>query len=154
MSDQVIDYTKYAPLHGFLSKKHSNEPFNTILDCAGADQELYSKSPIYLQSSGIFVVLGALPVASNPSLWTFISWGLWAQVTRFRPTILVGIPRRFRFFSATPDKETSEQVVDLFERGHIKAATAGVWKIEDAIVAYELLQSSRARGKIVIDVQT
>ncbi|EXJ77460.1 hypothetical protein A1O3_09686 [Capronia epimyces CBS 606.96] len=149
-ADEVVDYTAHDPLHTYFEKHHSSAPFDAIFDVAGTSNTLYTASPSYLTKSGIYIQLGAIHLTEGAWL-SIISGFFTILLNRLLPTILGGTPRRFLFYSATPNQKDSKKVIELAEQGKIKAVVDSVWKVEDVKKAYERAVSHRARGKIVID---
>ncbi|KAK5165376.1 zinc ion binding [Saxophila tyrrhenica] len=140
--DEFIDYTA-RPLPEYLSDKHSTQPFDAILDCAGI-QALYTHSPAYLKPSGAVVNVGSF----EGFLATFSNWFLNA----WRPTWLGGIPRRYIMFSTPPSTDATAITARLIDEGKVRMLIDSVWEIEDVVKAYARIATKRARGKVIVKV--
>jgi NADPH:quinone reductase-like Zn-dependent oxidoreductase len=130
-ADEVIDYRQHHPLHEYLrASPHSQQPFDAIIDCIGV-QDLYTHSPAYLArgEKKRYLNIGAL--TATPSLAGLLLWG-WRQFSnRFWPAVLGGVPRPYRFHSATPDIKTLNRVRQLVAEGKLKQVVDSIWEMED-----------------------
>ena len=152
MLTQVIDYTIHSPLHEYLIEHHSQQPFNAIHDIVG-NKDLHTHCPTYLTEDGLFDSMGAMAEVGNPSWAGLLRWVFREKLERFRPVMLGGIPRQHRMHNAFKTQTNSQRVVKIAEEGKLKVPVDSVWKMEDAVKAYEITTSLRARGKVVIAVQ-
>lgn len=115
-----------------------------MLDCVGL-QALYVNSPTYLKPDGIVINIGSME-GSGTILknWIFNTW--W-------PTWLGGVPRRYIMFTTPPTKEDAVVLIKLVEEGEFKISVDSVFKMEDAIKAYERVASMRACGRVIVKVE-
>ena len=55
--------------------------------------------------------------------------------------------------NAFKTQANSQRTVKLAEEAKLKVPVDSVWKMEDAVKAYEITTSLRAKGKVIIAVQ-
>ncbi|OCK84213.1 NAD(P)-binding protein [Lepidopterella palustris CBS 459.81] len=142
-ADEIIDYRVHDPLTKYLAEKYAAEPFDVILDTIGV-QELYEHSPDYLKENGIHINVGV-----NKGLKTFLRWGKNAWL----PTAIGGVPRKYCMFNTVLNMRMAGVVADLVDERKLRTVIAEVFEMENALKAYDLLLSQRARGKVVVKVQ-
>ncbi|KIH90551.1 hypothetical protein SPBR_00295 [Sporothrix brasiliensis 5110] len=145
-ADAAVDYTQHASLPAFLAAEFgsADAQFDLIYDCVG-DQALYLQSPAYLRpKTGALLCIVAGPV------------GVPAVVrNRLLPAALGGTPRAYRMLGLMPSGDLARQVVRMVEDGTIaQMPIDSVWPMTDVVAAYEKLMTKRARGKIVIQVES
>jgi NADPH:quinone reductase-like Zn-dependent oxidoreductase len=138
----VVDYKQHDPVHAHLISAYASRPFDVIFDTAGSD-EIWDHCASYLKKDGIFVSIvggayqGIVPVVRN-QLW---------------PTILGGVPRKFRLIGLFPNGKMQQDAVDLVNEGAIKEVPIdSEWAMEEVVQAFEKLMTHRAKGKIVVKV--
>jgi len=142
---EVVDYTT-APLHETLTERFGSDKFDAFIEAVGmGDTLLYTHSGSYLKPEGAFVGCGPKPngfFTALGFLWDF----------RLRPRWLGGTKRRFAMVSVHHSKEESETIFKLLSEGKVKHRIDSVYAFEDVLKAYEKVVSSRAVGKVVIEV--
>ncbi|KAJ5585651.1 Zinc alcohol dehydrogenase [Penicillium hetheringtonii] len=148
-ADEVIDYQRHDPLHAYLEEEHSQSPFNAIVDTIGI-QSLYACCPRYLSKNGRFINIGAMKV--QPTLLSVIGF-FWCQLfNAYWPAFLGGTPRWFRMLSGSPDFVTLSKVKEMAERGSLKSVIDSIWEMQDAIMAYQRIESKHSKGKVLIRI--
>jgi NADPH:quinone reductase-like Zn-dependent oxidoreductase len=150
-ADEVIDYTAYPSLASHVAKTYASTRFDAIIDTVGI-QELYTSSPAYLKPAGLFINVGAqtLPMRLGPFIGLF-----WMMLLNYiYPSFLPrGVPRRFAFLSGRANMKDHAEVKKLVEDGKLTVPLDSVWEMEEAMKAYERIESKRAKGKVVVHVQ-
>ncbi|KAK7414933.1 zinc ion binding [Neonectria punicea] len=135
-AEDVIDYTAHNSLYDHLSNRFGDAPFDTILDCIG-NETLYKRCPGYLKPKGkvLSIAGGLLPM---PRL----------------PVILGGTPRAFLHVNNSPAGARAKEAATWFNKGWIKEVPIDSrFGMDDAVEAFERLESKRAKGKIVVNVR-
>lgn len=150
-ADEVIDYTAYPSLAAHVAKSYTHTRFDAVIDTVGI-QELYTASPVFLKPSGLFLNAGGQRIPLR--LWPFLGM-FWIMLLNYvYPASLPGgVPRRYAFLSGRATREDHEEVKRLVEEGKLKVPLDSVWEMEEALGAYERIESQRAKGKVVVRVQ-
>ena len=151
-ADQAIDY-KASPLPAQLSANFSNAPFDIVLDCVGS-HPLFVACPAFLKPEGIFVSI-ALDVPHQSSWLQAASFFLNLIGDLLWPAWLGGTPRRL-VFSRTPIlRHRLLDTVRWAGEGRLKMLVDSVHASdrEGVLAAYERGMSSRAKGKILINME-
>ncbi|KAJ3530617.1 hypothetical protein NMY22_g8500 [Coprinellus aureogranulatus] len=149
-ADEFIDYTKVGPLHKYLHDNPPSTKYNVILEAVGwFDPSLYTYSSRYLAPNGVFVSVG--PTPDGFGLNTI------SQLLRFVgaiafPSFVTGIKPQYKILRADESKEDIRKVAQYLEEGKIKPSVDSVYGFQDVLKAYERLMSSRAAGKVTINV--
>lgn len=145
-ASRAIDYRANAPLPEFLAKEYGgpDQQFDFILDTVGS-QELYINSPKYLREGGVFVNIGDY---TNGTLKTAFHWIL----NYIRPTWLGGTPRKFVMFSGNVAPEGADWTVRYAAEGKLKAVIQKVYEFEEALEAFDLIETKRVKGRLVVKV--
>lgn len=141
-ADEVIDYTK-EDVVGVLEK--SGEKFDMILDNIGEPAELYWRAPLFTKPGAKYIQIG-----SQVSLGFIYDLAFRFVV----PTWLGGGQRPFSFGLTSTNFEDYEALVDMVVKGQVKPVLDEVFEFERAKEAYEKLRTGRAKGKIVVRVQS
>ncbi|KAK0192865.1 hypothetical protein F5146DRAFT_1102619 [Armillaria mellea] len=147
-ADEVIDYTK-QPLHEYFAQNPPSPKFHIILDAVALkDPSLFTHSPAYLAPGGTFVSTGAIQGLHpfNLVLKTVLAI-IW-------PSWLGGVPRSYKTVGLTPDTSELEAIRQLLEEGKIKPVVDSVYEFKDVLSAYERIMTSRAKGKVVVKVDS
>jgi len=142
---EVVDYT-VAPLHQSLTELFGEDKFDAFIEAVGMeDTLLYTNSESYLKPGATFVGCGPKPsgfFSALGFLWDF----------KLRPRWLGGTKRRFAMVSVHHSKEQSETLFKLLSENKVKHRVDSVYSFEDVLKAYERVISSRAVGKVVVEV--
>ncbi|KAI0204517.1 zinc alcohol dehydrogenase [Astrocystis sublimbata] len=144
-AQEVVDYTAHENLYDYLSAlvaPAKTKPFDAIIDCVG-DNTLYYQSPAYLKVDGIFHSIEKGPLGFIFQ-FKFNHW----------PVLLGGTPRTYSSVFSTPSGSAAQEVVNLFERGHVKELPIhSVFVMDDAMKAFEMSATGRTVGKILVNVK-
>lgn len=139
-ADEVIDY-KSVELLEVLGK---GLPFDLVVDYVGSDQGLYWQAEKYIKPTGLYVwIAGELS-------WRFISFTVKANLW---PGFLGGGKRRFAGFFAKQNVPDLERLGKWMQEGKVKAVVDERFAFEKAPDAFRRLMTSRARGKVMVDVK-
>ncbi|KAK4097193.1 NAD(P)-binding protein [Parathielavia hyrcaniae] len=140
----LIDYRAHNPLEQYLADVFSGRPFDAILDCVGS-QPLYAHSPGYLKPDGKFINIvggwsqGVIPFVRN----------------KLRPCSLGGTPRSYELFLLSSSGKTAREAASWVDQGIIKQAVIdSEFTMEQAVEAFEKLATGRAKGKIIVKVES
>ncbi|KAE9371128.1 NAD(P)-binding protein [Stipitochalara longipes BDJ] len=147
-ADEVIDYQEHAPVWNYLERRFGAEPFDVILDCRGV-QELFTHCPRYLKEGKPFVTVG--PARPEYSFLGVLYMVRYMISNVLWPSWLGGVNRPYLFAKGPASLEGLERVSRLAEEG-LKVPIDSVWDLEDALKAYEVALSMRARGKIIVKI--
>ncbi|KAH8682283.1 hypothetical protein BX600DRAFT_544680 [Xylariales sp. PMI_506] len=142
--DEVVDYTAHKDMYQYLSETYGGSQFDLIVDCVG-DDLLYTQCPAYLQPQGKFLsIVGGK------------SQGVYQTVMyRLRPAFLGAPPRTYKILGLAPCGEYAREVAAWIEQGKLRTVLVdSEYAMEDVVEAYEKLATKRARGKIVVKVQS
>jgi NADPH:quinone reductase-like Zn-dependent oxidoreductase len=141
-ADEVVDY-RNEDVTAVLEK--SGKLFDMVLDNIGSPSELYWKAPTFTKLGAKYVQIG-----SQVSL-AFI----YDLAFRFLvPTALGGGQRPFSFGLTSTNFEDYEGLAEMVAKGQVKPVTDETFDFEQAREAYEKLRTGRAKGKIVVRVQS
>ena len=135
-----------------LRRRFSEDQFDIILDCIGI-QGIFVNSRHYLKPDGQYVAVGVKLKAWD--LWGFLGCAKQMMLNALWPVTpwLGGTGRPWKAVSMMEaKKEVMERLVGLMDEGKLKVHVDSVWKFEDALKGYEVLESNRARGKVIIKV--
>ncbi|KAH7304667.1 hypothetical protein B0I35DRAFT_484234 [Stachybotrys elegans] len=140
-AEEFVDYQACTSLPDYLSSicaGPNGRAFDAIFDCVGND-ELFYRSPTYLQVRGKFLSIEAGPFG----IFKLMNW----------PLVLGGTPRTYQSVFSRPSGDHAEEVLAWFNKGWIKEVPVdSIFEMEDAIQAFEKLATQRAAGKIIIRV--
>jgi len=125
--------------------KYGSEPFDAILDTIGT-QLLFENSPAFLKPNGHFINVGAMEGMAT-GIWSMAKNTLW-------PRLLGGTPRIYTFQQTNPDQKTIQYLIRLVEEEKLIVIIDKVFEMEDALQAYDRILSQRAKGKVVVRIQT
>jgi NADPH:quinone reductase-like Zn-dependent oxidoreductase len=143
---------RYKSLPAELRRRFGEDPFNVVLDCIGI-QDIFVNSRHYLKPDGLYVAVGVKLTAWD--VWGFLTCAKQMILNAVWPVSpwLGGTGRTWKAVSMTePKKEEMERLVGLMADGKLKVHVDSVWEFEDALKGYEVLESNRARGKVIIKV--
>ena len=152
-ADEVIDYTAHPSLAAHLTKTYGDTPakLDAILDIVYTSPSLYTSSPTYLKSSGLYLNAGGMgmPHRVGPFIMFFFS----LLLNYIYPSFLPGsVNRRFAFLSGNANEKDHREVKRLVESGELRVELNSVWGMGEELRAYERIESRRARGKVVVMV--
>lgn len=136
-ADVVIDYS----VEDVVAKLKEGEGFDHVVDHIGLPASLYREANVFLKPGKVFVQVGA------SAMTTF------AQ-RLIVPGFLGGGRRRYVIFFFQNTREDLEKVGEMVRNGAVKVHFDSVFEFEDTVKAFERLRSGRARGKIVVHVNS
>jgi NADPH:quinone reductase-like Zn-dependent oxidoreductase len=150
-ADEVVDYTAHPSLAAHVAKTYASTRFDAVIDTVGI-QELYTASPAFLKPSGLYLNVGGQTVPKR--LGSFLGM-MWVMLMNYMyPSFLPkGVPRRYAFLSGRATREDHAEVKRLVEEGKLVVPLDSVWEMGEALKAYGVIGSQRAKGKVVVHVQ-
>ena len=101
-ADEMVDYTVYDPVEGFLAEAFGGRKFDLIIDARGI-QTLHTHSPAYLAARKLYMQLGTMPALKSRSVPEIRSLISSLLQNYLRPRMLGGTPSTFVILSAVPD---------------------------------------------------
>ncbi|KAH7014366.1 zinc alcohol dehydrogenase [Microdochium trichocladiopsis] len=149
-ADEVIDYTKHEDLAAELTRRFADKPFDAILDVHG-NQAVYVQCANYLKAGADYVACSAQ--LESWTLGHFLRTFWLIQCNTYWPLScwLGGTGRKFKLIAMMdPGRALMEKTASLAEAGTLKVCVDSVWEYENALQAYEILISGRARGKVLV----
>ncbi|KAF2225461.1 hypothetical protein BDZ85DRAFT_293997 [Elsinoe ampelina] len=138
-ADEVLDYTAGA----LVEQLKKQAPFDHVVDYVFSDPALYWQAHTYTTPTAKFV-----EIAGTPSL----SFVRFLVTVLALPAFLGGGKRKLVMFGADINQETLDKVAALMGEGKVKTVRDEVFKMEDVVEAYKRIKTSRARGKVLVDV--
>jgi len=70
------------------------------------------------------------------------------------PRALWGVPREYICVNAVANLDMMERLASLVEEGTLKMVVDSRWDMTDAVKAYERLLTRRAKGRVIVQVQS
>lgn len=141
-ADVVVDYKKQGVLEALKSAEHK---FDHAVDNVGQDKELLWHCHEFMQSGALYVM-----VAGNPSI-AALADGFKRKVL---PSFLGGMKGKVEGFWPKPNVEDIQQIGNWMSTGTVKAVIDQRFSFDQAPQAFERLKTGRAKGKIVINVDS
>lgn len=141
-ADEVIDYKKQGVLDAL---KASGRKFDHVVDNVGHNPELYWHCHDYSNPKAVFVQVGA-PASVRAALES--------AAMRLLPGFLGGGKRKLQGFFAVAKAEDLAEIGGMMASGQVKPVVDTQFRFEDAPKAFERLKTGRAKGKIVVEVDT
>ncbi|KAG9237156.1 hypothetical protein BJ875DRAFT_370559 [Amylocarpus encephaloides] len=146
-ADEVVDYKEFDPVEKHLAKMCEAEGFDVVVDCVGV-QSMFQSCARFLKEGGPYVNIGP----SAPS-YTFgdMLYVLGQMAKNFLlPPWLGGVGRPYIQITAIPNLQDFERLAVMVEEGKLKMSIDSTWELKDALKAYEIMNSHRARGKVIV----
>jgi reticulon-4-interacting protein 1, mitochondrial len=132
-ADEAIDYRANAPVYMYLAQEYGTRKFDAIIDAASS-QELYDHSPEYLNEGKLFLDMSVKhPVGRDWQYSDLLPFIANQIKNTFWPAFLGGVPRKYVFISATPNKKALQKIRQLMEDGTFKGTVDSVWGMEEVI---------------------
>lgn len=148
-ADEVIDYQENTPVHKFLATEFGNDKFDVVMDAFGV-QEIFHNCEGYLKPEKTYISVGpAMPKYSMGAI--FYSLGQMASNFLW-PRFLGGPNRPYIQVAATSTLEEIQRLAHLVEEGKLRVPIDSCWDLVDALKAYEMVLSRRARGKVIVRI--
>jgi len=142
-ADEIIDYTA-SPLWNQLSSATTPYQFDAIFDAIGT-AALFTHSAAYLNPKGAYVSVGFEIDKIFTTIWNILQ-------AQYRPALLGGTPRKYKFLFMTPSKKNLQYLADLASQGKLTVPVDSEYALEDALKAYERIMTGRANGKVVVNI--
>lgn len=121
-------------MNEYLKTKYSTNPFDAILDIAGADDYLYDKCPAFLKPGGTYLIGGKMSIThGNGGLLDIVSFALKFYTKSYWPRFLGGVPRKGFFHSASVVGDDIVRTAECVEAGHLKGTIDREFAMEDAL---------------------
>ena len=143
---------RYKSLPAELRRRFGEAPFDVVLDCLG-NQGLYLGCRHFLKPGGPYMAVGVK--TKDWSVWEFLGCAKQMVLNAVWPLSpwLGGTGRAWKATSMMePRPDVAERLVGLLDEGKIRVPIDSVWQFEDALKAYAVLESKRARGKVIVKV--
>lgn len=145
--EKVVDYRAHPVLHEYLRAKYSTNPFNSVIDIAGADELLYDKSPGYLKPDGVFILGGKMSVThGGGGFLSILGFALNFTLKACWPLLLGGTPRKGLFHSANITPDSIRETAALAEAGHLTGIIDTEYAMEDALKVTNFLSFESSRS--------
>jgi len=141
-ADEVVDYRRTNVVDALVAGGHK---FDHVVDNIGADLELYWRCHEYTKADAVFISIAGAPTLSY--LFQVIKVKTW-------PGFLGGGKRKREGFLAQPVKADLEQLGAWMKEGKVKAVIDQKFAFENAVEAFAKLKTGRAKGKIVVEVES
>ena len=121
------------------------ERYDHVVDNVGHNSELFWKCHEYTNPKAIFVQVGAS---------VSLSFALEGAAMKFLPGFLGGGKRKHQCFFAEFKTDDLADIGRMMKNGQVRPVIDTQFKFEDAPKAFERLKTGRAKGKIVVEVET
>lgn len=138
-ADEVIDYKKVPVLETLKKQK----PFDHVVDNVGGQYELFWRAHEYTTPSAKYVY-----VAGVPSL----SFAAFVMKAKLWPGFLGGAKRPYTGIFAEPHLDELTKLGQWIADGKMRTVIDETFPFEKAPEAFKKLKTSRAKGKIIVDV--
>jgi len=147
-ADEVIDYTQNDVVNA--SKQYG--PYDVILDCVGGT-ELIPHLNSGLLKSNQSIYLTIVGDKTSRSIMGGTASYLFTPSMIFRSLkSMIGLGPRYYCINLSVTEENTNQMFSMLNKGTIKPVIDSIFEFSNQVKqAYERLNTSRAKGKIVID---
>jgi NADPH:quinone reductase-like Zn-dependent oxidoreductase len=141
-ADEVIDYREQNLIETLASKEFK---FDHVVDNVGVDGKLYWACHRFTKPEAEYVMVGGS-----------ISWAFAVNLLKIKllPRFLGGGQRKYTGFFTKASTHDLEQVAKWITEGKVRPVIDHEFTFEEAPAAFERLRTGRARGKIVIAVNS
>jgi len=150
-ADEGVDY-KQDDLYADLAQRYGDEDrkFDVVFDSIGTP-ELYHRCEGFVKPTGHVATI-SLP---SDTLTSAISAGLSFADAKLRPTFLGGNKIPYSFVMLKPETlgGALRQLASWLEDGKLKAVIDSEHKFENALDAYNVMLSGRAKGKVIVKME-
>ena len=147
-ANEVIDYTE----DDVVSKSKEYGPYDVILDCVGGTQLIpYLNSDFLKSNQSIYLTIVGDKI-SRGVLGGMASY-LFTPAMIFRSLkSMIGFGPRYYCINLSSTEENTNQMFYMLNKDTIKPVIDSVFEFSHRVKeAYERLDTSRAKGKVVID---
>ena len=147
-ADEVIDYTT----NDILTASRQYGPYDMILDCVGGTELLpYLQSDLLKTNQSVYLTIvgdkTSRAVMGGPASYLFTPSMVFRSIKS-----MVGLGPRYYCIMLSPTEENTNQMAAMLNKGTIKPVIDSVFKFSSEVKqAYERLDTSRVKGKVVID---
>ena len=141
-ADKVVDYRSEDVVEA-LKTIAQERKFDHVVDNIGSNEELIWRNQEYMKANGVYVIVGG--GATTRSLVAGLKRKLW-------PGFLGGLKGKVVGFWPDPNTKDLAKIGEWMAEGKVKPIFDQRFPFEDAPKAIERLKTSRAKGKIIIDV--
>jgi NADPH:quinone reductase-like Zn-dependent oxidoreductase len=146
-ANEVIDYTK----NDVLTASKQYGPYDVILDCVGGTELLpYLNSGLLKSNQSVYLTIvgdkTSRGVIGGTASYLFTP----SMILRSFKS-LIGLGPRYYCINLSPTEENTNQMFYMLNKGTIKPMIDSVFGFDNVKQAYERLDSSRVKGKVVID---
>ena len=143
-ADTVIDYRS----KDITAELKRMPPFDLVVDNVGVPSDLYWQGPSFMKPGAPYVQTGA-PAISLDFVWGNLTKTLW-------PRWFGGGQRPWEFLGLKSKLEDYAQIGRWMQEGKVRAVVDETFEFEDKgpVKAFEKLRTGRAKGKIVVKVQS
>lgn len=154
-ADDTIDYTRYRSLEGPVVKAAGSGKFDLILDCCGNSDLFLSMSKILKpKSEGSHYVSIVGDTKMNYSGASILSLILPSIMLVFRVLMnLLGLNSyNYTVLLMEPEKQWAELAKQLIEEEKVRISIDSVYPVENFYDAIKKLESQRASGKVIVQM--
>lgn len=147
-ANEVIDYTE----NDIVTASKQYGPYDLILDCVGGTELIpYLQSDLLKSNQSIYVTIvgdkTSREVMGGPASYLFTP----SMVVRSFKS-MIGLGPRYYSISLSATEENTNQMFSMLHNGTIKPIIDSVFAFSNHVKeAYERLNTSRVKGKVVID---
>ncbi|KAK3326617.1 hypothetical protein B0H66DRAFT_166232 [Apodospora peruviana] len=155
-ADEVIDYTLFSgAVEDELVRRFGDDrKFDAVIDAFGS-QRTYKRCAGFLREEGVYSAAGVHATGYGYGAVLGAGLVMLANAVWFRSGWLWGTGRQWKAVSMMdPGRELMERVVRLFGEGKLKVVADSEWEFEKVLEGYDILMSGRARGKVVVRVDS
>ncbi|KAE9572757.1 Zinc-type alcohol dehydrogenase-like protein [Colletotrichum fructicola] len=152
-ADEVVDYTASGRVSDVLRERFGGEKrFDGVVDCIGV-QDVYASCAAYVVPGGVYAAVGIKPAAQTwgsffKAVWTMQMNAVWPLAGW-----LGGVGRVWKGTTMMdPGRTLMEDVVGMLADGRVKAVFDREVAMENVVEGYDVVESGRARGKVVVKV--
>ncbi|KAK9427669.1 chaperonin 10-like protein [Lipomyces doorenjongii] len=125
--------------------------FDAILDAYGS-QTLWHVSPAFLKSGVDHPYTSVGPALTSHTLAGMLSMIANMVTNTLLPVCAGGVNRVHKQVASFVNIEKLERIRELSNKGKLRTHVGAAWEFEDAIEAYEMLFSRKAKGKLVVRI--
>ncbi|CAG86980.1 DEHA2D08580p [Debaryomyces hansenii CBS767] len=151
-ADDTIDYTRYPSIEGQVLQAAESGKFDIILDCCG-NGDLFASMPKILKPKSHYVTIAGDKKFkySKVSLFNNIMPTL-KPIFRMLLSSIGLTSYSFTITGVRPGKQWAELGKQLIEDEKVKITVDSVHQFENFLDAIERMESQRASGKIIIEL--
>lgn len=147
-ANEVIDYTR----EDLFTSIKAHGPYDVILDCVGGTELIpYLQSDLFKSNRSIYLTIvgdkTSRAILGGPASYLFTP----SMIIRSLKS-MIGYGPRYYCISLSPTAENTNQMFAMLNKQTVRPIIDSFWKFHSEVQqAYTRLNTSRAKGKIVID---